>query len=388
MTPAARQSAAIAILDRWIGGQAVEAVLTQWGRASRFAGSGDREAVRDLVFRAVRQRRSAAALGAGEDGRALLLGLARMDGAAPAGWTGERHTPAPLTPAEAALFDQPAPDLPRGVALDCPDWLLPVFDAALGGDADAVLAQMRDRAPVFVRVNTALDSVASVLADLTAQGIAAQTHPLAGTALEITTNARRLRNTEAFAQGRIEMQDVASQAVALQFAAGLSGGGPVLDFCAGGGGKALALAAQGLTVSAHDADPRRMRDIPVRARRAGVQIRVLERAPRDLWPAIFADAPCSGSGSWRRAPEAKWAFTPERLQALTRIQDQILAQCARLTAPGGVLGYATCSMLRPENEDRVTDFLSAHPGWRCTAMRRLSPLDGGDGFFLAVLRRD
>ncbi|MCB1394789.1 MAG: RsmB/NOP family class I SAM-dependent RNA methyltransferase [Rhodobacter sp.] len=388
MTPAARQSAAIAILDRWIAGQAAEAALTQWGRASRFAGSGDREAVRDLVFRAVRQRRSAAALGGGEDGRALLLGLARMDGAMPEGWTGERHAPAPLTPAEAALFDQPVPELPRGVALDCPDWLLPAFDAALGDDADAVLAQMRDRAPVFVRVNIAQAPVASVQAELTAQGIAAQPHPLAVTALEITENARRLRNTEAFSEGRIEMQDAASQAVALQFAAEAPAGTQVLDYCAGGGGKALALAAQGLVVSAHDADPRRMRDIPVRAGRAGAAVRVLDGAPKGGWTAIFADAPCSGSGSWRRAPEAKWAFTAERLQALTRIQDEILAHCARLTAPGGVLGYATCSMLRAENEDRVTDFLAAHPGWRCTGSRRLSPLDGGDGFFLAILRRD
>lgn len=388
MTPAARHSAAIALLDRWIAGDAVEAALTQWGRASRFAGSGDREAVRDLVFRAVRQRRSAAALGGGTDGRALLLGLARMEGAPPEGWTGERHAPAPLTPAEAALFDQPPPDLPRGVALDCPDWLLPAFDAALGADADAALARTRERAPVFVRVNTARATLPAVIAELAAQGIVARPHPLAATALEITENARRLRTTEAFVEGRIEMQDAASQAVALRFAAEVPAAARVLDYCAGGGGKALALAAQGLQLSAHDADPRRMRDIPERARRAGARMQVLDGAPKGPWPAILADVPCSGSGSWRRAPEAKWSFTPERLHELTRIQDQILARCAALTAPGGVLGYATCSMLRAENEDRVAAFLTAHPGWRGTGQLRLSPLDRGDGFYLALLRRD
>ena len=110
-------------------------------------------------------------------------------------------------------------------------------------------------------------------------------------------------------------------------------------------------------------------------------------APGGGWPAILADAPCSGSGSWRRAPEAKWRLTPGRLAELTGIQDEILHRCAALTAPGGVLGYATCSLLRAENEERVAAFLAVHPGWSCVRTLRLSPLDGGDGFFLATLRQ-
>lgn len=386
MTPAARQAAALAILDHWLSGQPVEAALTQWARASRYAGSGDREAVRDLVFRAVRQRRSAAALGGAETGRALLLGLARMDGAPPQDWTGDGHAPAPLTPDETARLAAPAPELPRAVALDCPEWLLPAFDAALGPATDAVLSLMRERAPVFVRVNRAVADVAGVIAELADQGIAARPHPLSAWALEITANARRLRTTPAFAQGRIEMQDAASQAVAERFL-DAAPAGPVLDYCAGGGGKALALAAAGRAVTAHDAAPRRMVDLPARAGRAGARVRVLEGAASGRWPAILADAPCSGSGSWRRAPDAKWAFSAERLQALCAVQDSILDACAALTAPGGVLGYATCSLLRPENEDRVAAFLSRHPDWRLNAQHRWSPCDGGDGFFLALLHR-
>ncbi len=385
MTPAARDAAAIEILNRWRGGQALEAALTGWARASRFAGSGDREAVRDIVFQAVRRARSAAALGGGEDGRALLLGLAREAGAAPPGWTGAGHAPAPLSADEADRLAAPRPDLAPGVALDCPDWLLAPFEAALGASAAAVLARMRDRAPVFARVNRARAGREAVIAELASEGIEARPHPLAATALEITGNARRLRTTAAFLEGRIELQDAASQAIALDFAHAARG--EVLDYCAGGGGKALALAAEGLSVSAHDADPRRMADLPARAKRAGARVRVLAGAPGGAWAAILADAPCSGSGSWRRAPEAKWAFTAERLAALTAIQDDILRRCAALTAPGGLLGYATCSMLGAENEARVADFLAAHPGWRCEAERRLSPLDGGDGFYLALLRR-
>lgn len=385
MKPAAREAAAIEILESWREGRAVEAALTAWGRASRFAGSGDREAVRDLVFGAVRRFRSASALGGGGSGRALMLGLARAEGRAPEGWTGEGHAPVALSPAEAALMEAPLPPLTRGEALDCPEWLLPAFDAALGGAADPVLALMRDRAPVFLRVNRAKASREAVIAELAAAGIEARAHPLAETALEVTAGTRKLRNSAALTEGRVELQDAASQAVALDFAAVATG--PVLDYCAGGGGKALALAAEGFAVTAHDAEPRRMSDLPTRARRAGAQIKVLAGEASGPWPAILADAPCSGSGSWRRAPEAKWAFTPGRLAELNAVQAQILTACAALTAPGGVLGYATCSLLREENEDRVAAFLAEQPGWRLISERRLSPLDGGDGFYLALLRR-
>lgn len=388
MTPAARHAAAIDILDRWRDGQAVEAALTSWSRASRYAGSKDREAVRDIVFRALRQWRSASGLGGGLSGRSLVLGMARADGNAPEGWTGEKYTPVPLSDDERALFDAPMPDLARAERLDCPDWLLPRFEAALGDKTDASLALMRDRAPAFARVNLAKTTVAHAIDDLAAEMITAVPHPLARTALELTENPRRLRNAEAYLEGYVELQDVASQAITLDFMRQIPQGATVLDYCAGGGGKALALAALGVSVTAHDVAPARMRDLPVRAARAGAKIEVLSGTPTGDWQAILADAPCSGSGSWRRTPEAKWAFSPERLTELMALQDQILADCAALTAPSGVLGYATCSILREENEERVKAFLLANPGWRSVFQRRLGPLDGGDGFFLAVLQRE
>ena len=387
MTPAARQAAAIDLLDQWRAGQPLEAALTQWARGSRYAGSKDREAVRDIVFRAVRRARSAEALGGGADGRAMLLGLARAEGDAPEGWTGEKYTPLPLNEAEAALFEGPVPVLPRDVALDCPAWLWPLLNAALGDRTEATLTLMRDRAPVFARVNRRKSNVQAAIAGLAREEIGAVAHPLAETALEITRNPRRLRNSQPFQDGHLELQDAASQAITLDFSGAIAAGSAVLDYCAGGGGKALALAALGHSVSAHDANPARMRDLPTRARRAGVDIPQLGMVT-GAWGAIFADVPCSGSGSWRRAPEAKWSFTPERLDALTAIQDSILATCAALASPGAVLGYATCSLLRAENEDRVAAFLQAQSGWRMVSQRRLGPLDGGDGFYLAVLQRD
>ncbi len=381
MTPAARLSAAIGVLDRWLAGEPAEKALTNWGRASRFAGSADRAAVRDLVFDAIRCRRSCAHRGGAETGRGLILGLLRGQGADPAGFfTGEGHAPAPLTAAEAEV-----PPPPEGlVALDCPDWLAPLLRDSLGGDFAPVMQVLRSRAPVFLRVNLARIPREEAAARLAAEGIAARPHPLAKTALEVTANARKIQNAAAFAEGLVELQDAASQAVIE--ALGQLDGLRVLDLCAGGGGKALAMAALGARVTAHDTIPARLKDLPPRAARAGARIAITDR-PEGPFDLVLADAPCSGSGAWRRQPEGKWRLTPARLAELTDLQGEILHRAAGLVGPGGRLAYATCSLLDAENADRAAAFLAAHPGFASTGDLRLTPLDGGDGFYLAQFLR-
>lgn len=384
MTPAARLSAAIEVLDRVLAGSPAEQALTNWGRASRFAGSGDRAAVRDTVFAALRCRRSFAALGGGETGRGLVLGGLRAAGADPATlFTGEGHAPVPLTEAEAK---DPAP-LEELVALDCPDWLAPALKASLGADFAPVLRLLQHRAPVFLRVNRARLTRDEAQARLAADGIATAPHGLAPDALEVTENARKISGSAAYLEGFVELQDVASQAVAE--AVPLAAGARVLDYCAGGGGKTLAMGARlPLQLFAHDAEPRRMRDLPGRAARAGLSVRLLEgaalarAAPFDL---VLADAPCSGSGSWRRDPEGKWRLTDARLTELCALQAQILDRCAGLVASRGRLAYATCSLLDAENRTQIAHFLERHPGWTLDREQRLTPLQGGDGFYLAVL---
>ncbi|MGB8812345.1 MAG: RsmB/NOP family class I SAM-dependent RNA methyltransferase [Paracoccaceae bacterium] len=385
MTPAARLSAAIEILDRILAGTAAEQALTNWARASRFAGSGDRYAIRDLVFDAVRCKRSYAALGGAETGRGLILGGLRAAKVDPATlFTGIGHAPAPLSVADTA-----AEEMQDLVALDCPNWLAPDLQASLGADFAPVMEALRQRAPVFLRVNAARidrDTAAAVLAS---EGIATRPVSLAKNALEVTENARKIHSSQSYVDGLVELQDAASQAVIE--ALPLSFGQKVLDYCAGGGGKTLAMAARAdLQLFAHDADPRRMRDLPARAQRAGVPLRLLDdamvhkNAPYDL---VLADVPCSGSGSWRRAPEAKWALTRARLDALCAVQATILDQVAPLVSREGRLAYATCSMLNAENSDQIAGFLARTSGWMLESSHRLTPLDGGDGFFLAILRR-
>lgn len=385
MTPGARIAAAIEILDTYLSGTAVEQALTGWGRSHRFAGSKDRAAIRDHVFDAVRRLRSSAALGGAENGRAIMIGMLRGQEIDPDTlFTGEGHAPEVLTAAERTHKADPS----RADRLDCPDWMLPLFDESLGAKADAVLETLRHRAPVFLRVNTARATLSQAQDALAGEGIETQPHLLATTALEVTQNPRKINGSQAFSNGWVELQDAASQAVveALDITPGMR----VLDYCAGGGGKALAMAALGAKVTAHDIAPARMKDIPARAARAGCQIRLAqthELPSLGMFDLVLADAPCSGSGSWRRAPQGKWLMTAERFSELLDMQKSILSELPAFVGASGEIAYATCSVLDQENTMQVADFMSKNTDWSEAAHVAFSTLDGGDGFYLSRLKR-
>lgn len=383
MTPAARAAAAIEILDAINAGAPAEAQLTRWARASRFAGSGDRAAVRDLVYATLRRRRSRAALGGGDSGRALILGALREAGMDPATiFDGTGHGPAPLTARETAAGRPPI----EAEALDLPDWISLRLQQDLGPEFTAVALALRERAPVWLRANLARATAAQAQSALARDGIETATDPRCETALCVTAGERRLQASAAWREGLVELQDLSPQIACA--ALDLTPGTRVLDLCAGGGGKALALAARGVQVTAWDAAPARMRDLPRRAERAGARIALADVAgPQGLYDLVVADVPCSGSGTWRRTPDAKWRLAPEDLAALERTQAAIMTRAATHVMPGGRLAYMTCSLLRSENEAQVAGFLSAHPDFRLETSRRMSPLTESDGFFLAVLRR-
>lgn len=385
MTPAARLSAAIEILDRILAGSPAEPALSGWARGNRYAGSGDRAAIRDHVFDALRCRRSHAALGGAATGRGLILGALRAAGRDPAElFTGARFAPAPPGPGDGPGI---GPDrMGAAERVDCPDWLWPLLQEDLGPRAAGVMAAQQVRAPVFLRCALSRVSRAEAARSLAEDGIETTPHPEVATALIVTAGARRLRQARAYAEGCVELQDAAPQAA--MAALPLSSADRVLDYCAGGGGKILALADRApIAAHAHDADAGRMSDLPARAARAGVDVTC--HAPGQVagrFDLVLCDVPCSGSGTWRRTPDAKWRLTRAELERLMALQAGILDRAADLVAPGGTLAYATCSVLTRENAGQVAAFVERWPGWTRTGSETWLPGPLGDGFYMATLR--
>jgi 16S rRNA (cytosine967-C5)-methyltransferase len=429
MTPAARAAAAIEVLsDIETRRRPAADAMKDWGLAHRFAGSSDRAAISGLVYDTLRKKSSSAWI-MGEAGpRAELLGALRqtrgLDAEAIAAlFTGEGHAAEKLTEAERARLA--APDLssaPAHVAGDFPEWLVPEFEASFGASAADEGRALAERAPVDLRVNLLKanrDKALSALAYL-----APEPTPFSPAGVRITMRqdgrAPPLASDPAYVKGLIEVQDEGSQIAAL--IAEAKPGMQVLDLCAGAGGKTLALAAamgnQG-QIYAADPDPRRLAPIFARLARSGAR-NVQVRAPKgqadmlaDLngrCDLVLIDAPCTGSGAWRRNPDAKWRIRPGALEQRVRDQDETLESAVRFVKRGGRIVYVTCSVLRAENEDRIAAFLKAHddflpvdagaqaksaglsaladhrstlgPGFR------LSPrTTGTDGFYIATLTR-
>ncbi|MEM7597436.1 MAG: RsmB/NOP family class I SAM-dependent RNA methyltransferase [Pseudomonadota bacterium] len=389
MTPAARISAAIDILDRIFDGLPAEQALTRWARGARYAGSKDRAAIRDHVFQALRCRRSYAALGGGHTARAIMIGALRASDTDPATlFTGEGHAPDPLTTTEASGGRAPTS---QAEAVDLPDWLWAAFERDLGQDAMATAQAHQTRAPVTLRVNLRMKTVPQAIEDLYQEGIEVRRTDRCDTALIVVSGERKIRQAHAYLSGAVELQDASSQAAMARIT--VPPGAKVLDYCAGGGGKTLALAGrmppgQDAQFFAHDIDPARMKDLPARAARAGVEVTCLTPADLHAEPAfdiVLVDAPCSGSGTWRRNPEAKWRLTPEGLDKFTKIQRDILQSSSVFLRPKGQLLYTTCSILTLENEAQTAAFCAAHPQFDVTHDIRWSVDDDGDGFYFAAL---
>jgi 16S rRNA (cytosine967-C5)-methyltransferase len=393
VTPQARTQGAIEALDLVIAaardaGPAADTVIDRLFATRRFMGSGDRRAVRALVYDVIRTLGERPATG-----RAALIGHARAH--APellAHFGAGGHAPPPLGPGEVEAA--PAPALVSA-------WLEAPLDAALGADWRVEAGALLARAPMDLRANalrTSRDAVAHAFpgfapTPLSPWGLRGEPVPLA--------------THPAVTEGLVEVQDEGSQLVALATAA--APGETVIDLCAGAGGKTLALAAMMAgrgRIVACDTDATRLRELGPRAQRAGaarmIEARLLD-APReaaalaDLKAAadlVLVDAPCSGSGTWRRNPEGRWRLTPERLDRLAAVQDRLLDLGATLVRPGGRLVYAVCSVLGPEGAARADAFLARRAPWRAGALPGLPGAVAGralltprrtstDGFFIA-----
>ena len=410
MRPAARlQAIADLLAELTTSRQPLDRMVQSWGRQNRYAGSKDRRAISDSLF-AIARHYGPLRARLGHDTPLLMVMLAThllddmpLDEVLALA-DGSRHAPPVLSKNDEANLRHAAAHMPtaRADALSVPDWLLPEIDAQLGDGSRAALQAMGHRAPVDVRVNLLKGDRAMAQSALADEGIEASPHPHVDTALRLT-GTPRLVDGAAYQTGLIEVQDAGAQAVAAMCAA--QPFDTVMDFCAGAGGKALAMAAQMQNkgrLLVHDAIAGRMKHLPERAMRAGAEI-IETVAAQDLrglegqCDLVVVDVPCSGTGRWRRAPETKWRLTAEALADLHDLQGQILRQAARLLRPEGRLAYITCSLLSSENDRQIDKFLEENQGFEeletdgptgLQARHMLHPGNADtDGLYIAVLQR-
>ncbi|HTQ15551.1 MAG TPA: RsmB/NOP family class I SAM-dependent RNA methyltransferase [Rhizomicrobium sp.] len=392
MTPSARLQAAIEIVEALQTSRLpADRMLREFFRARRYAGSKDRAAVAEWVFDVFRHRGAYEWRMGATDARALAIAALLAQGADPAALFTGGYGPAPLTERErAAIATPPAGEPPLWVRGEYPQFLEAELKRTFGERLLAEMLALQARAPVDLRVNTLKASREDVLAALRSEGYDASPTRHSHFAIRLPSGTKSLDRTGLFESGAFEFQDEAAQVAVML--ADAKPGMAVLDIAAGAGGKALALAAamenRGEIV-VDDIDEGRLRQIAPRAARAGVTI--IRAAPPDgrLFDRAFVDAPCSGTGTWRRQPENRWRLTPARLAELMATQDALLARAARHVRPGGLLVYATCSVLPCENDDRIAAFVAANSAFaiRGDAFRASPHSTGTDGFFAAVLTR-
>src|ERR1700704_2007549 len=431
MTPAARLSAAIELIDT-IDAERVPAAkaLKEWGTAHRYAGSGDRAAISGLIWDVLRRRASSAWIMDEDTPRARALGMLKLERgmdveAIAALCDGGRFAPAPLTDAErAALTSRSLKEAPAPIAGDYPEWLDGYLAQVFGEDRVAEATAMASRAPLDLRVNTLKAKREKILPSLAHLGAQPTPWSPVGLRIELGADARNpgIHAEEDFIKGGIEVQDEGSQLAALLSAA--KPGEQVIDLCAGAGGKTLALAAmmQGKgRLIATDHDKRQLAPLHERLSRAGIHNADVRTPKGDSDPLadihasadlVVIDAPCTGTGTWRRNPDAKWRMRPGALEVRLKDQAEVLDRAAALVKPGGRIAYITCSVLPPENGAQVRSFVDRHPGfsvvppeqtmtalgdkaedfaaaalqspegWLMTPRRT-----GTDGFFVSVLKR-
>ncbi|WP_297493863.1 RsmB/NOP family class I SAM-dependent RNA methyltransferase [Acidocella sp.] len=424
MTPAGQLAAAIDLLAAIEADpRPADAIANHFFRTRRFIGGGDRRAVSTLVWGVLRARRH---LGwwldychAPHTARLMLALQALFSGQTPnkiaMAFCAGRYGPPPLAPEEMAVVEQLAtrtlehPNMPEAVKFEIPDWILPKLRAQFGPTLGDEMAAMNETAPLDLRVNLLKATREEAIISLRREGLAAVPTEYSPWGLRLA-NRQSITSGKTFQDGLVEIQDEGSQLIAL--AVDAQPGMRVVDYCAGAGGKTLAI-AMGMQNKGHiiacDVSAPRLEGAIKRLRRAGVhnaEQHLLE--PGDKWvkrqerkfDRVLVDAPCTGTGTWRRNPDARTRLTETDLAELTVKQAAILDTAQKLVKPGGKLIYATCSMLNDENEAQVEAFMARTPAFkqipidapealRGAAKLRLSPkVNGTDGFFAAVLARD
>ena len=395
----AQANAAISILDDFLDGQNLNSILFNWKKNNRYAGSSDRESIRNIVFDILRVKKTFISVLEKEkqpiNGRALVflysvfyaLNLNEI-------FTGEKYGPKKLTIFEKKFLKISKKNITRyfRIADNIPDFLIPEFKRSLGRKFKNAMRLLERRAPISIRVNPLKSDISSILECLSLEGIERKKSKTVKYGINIIGNPRRLTQIQAFKDGGFEVQDLHSQKIIENLP--VFENTKVLDYCAGAGGKILSIACSlkgNGKFYIHDIDEKKLKEAVSRAMRAGVKFKRLEVENLQQYHCIFdciiADVPCSGSGAWRRNPQQKWRITPESLNEILTRQTLILNEIKDLLKKNGYIFYVTCSVLKIENEDIIYKFLMENKNFSLLNKKNVTIDNHGDGFFCAVLQK-
>ena len=402
MRPISRAAASIEVIDDYLSGKPIEVALKKWFRDNRFAGSNDRYAIRNIIFDVLRKRRSLIfpfqIAGREENGRLLILSYLAdhyEQTELIKGINQNKYFEEPPSSNELTILEQKnkiLSEAPNSVVLDYPSFLTEGLAQFLGKNFEIVMGKMRERAPLYLRLNRLKGRMNEIEDLMAAEGIVCSRLSGYSDALQVDDGRRLVKSSKCYTSGMVEIQDLSSQV--MSDLPEIIEGTRILDYCAGGGGKTLAMASKINNkgdLLAFDINQKRLVDLRRRVIRAGARVRLLQLSDLKDYisscDVVFVDAPCSGSGIWRRDPEAKWNLTKNRLEELIVTQLEILEDACKYVKVGGVIIYVVCSMLPEEGDIQVDKFLSKKSNFKNLNRSLLHPLVAGDGFFRAVLKR-
>ena len=379
----------IEILDTYLNEAKIDFVLKKWAIKHRFAGSSDRRKIKDIIFDIIRQKKSCEHVGGGFSGRNLLIGYLKLKGTELSSvFDNSKFGPEELTIKEQNI-NVDLSNLSNIYELDFPSWLIPILRRSLLNEFSNVVKTLRNRSHIQLRVNLKKISRLNAMKKLQKNNIECEINELCSTALNVLNGAQHILTSQCFENGFVELQDAGSQLVSGLIE--INYNDKVLDMCAGAGGKSLAIscgAEQDATYFAWDVNFDRMKDIDARSKRAGVKIeKVIKLSSKSFYNKIIIDAPCSGSGSWRRDPEGKWRLDEDILENYVKTQKELILKGLKLLAPRGQILYITCSILDIENDKLIDDLISSVLSLKLVRSISLVPSSKSDGFYGAVLEK-
>ena len=401
MQDISRAAATINILDDYLKGYPLEKVLKQWFKKNRFAGSNDRRNIRDLVFDILRKRLILyypfQINEYVETGRVLVLSylfLYKKDSFSLEDIKGNKYFSPSINNEEFIILNnitRLVKKAPKYISLNCPEFLEEKLSQSLGNNFNVIMELFLKRAPVYLRINQNKINIKEAKIKLENQGILSEICSSSKYALKVLSGEKFIKKSSPYQLGEVELQDLSSQLTTELVQ--ISSGKKILDYCAGSGGKALAIASRlrnKADIFAYDLNNLKYKNLIYRTNKAGANITIIDSKQlikyKNFFDIVFVDAPCSGTGTWRRDPKIKWELNDQKLSVLTKHQYSIVKQACSYLKNGGFLIYVVCSLLEDEGDLIIRKYLLHHKNYSKIKSGIFHPINASDGFYFSVLK--